>query len=385
VAEELTPRVIVIGAGVMGASVAYRLAQAGADVTVLEAGRVGGGTSGVSIAWTNAHRKPPRAYHDLNVAGMQAHAALRDEFGAIPWWHSGGSVEWELPAQQADQRANVERLQSWDYAAEWIDLAQLVELEPDIDPDVVDGAPIAFFPDEGWLDPVPYAHAMLSAAQRRHGAKLLCGVRVTDLVVRGHRVCGVRCADGTQHEGDMVVNCAGRWTNDLVREAGLHLPMASTAGFLVFTPPVAACVNRVVRSPDIHTRPDGGGRLVLIGATEVVPSLDATLTPAMPEAGTDAAGASTVTVNRRGGSRGGAHRHSSNPSRSVFRRGPGAARGGLLSRDHAQRGDALGIPWRGGGRRNRTWPGSRGTCRIPAGAVLQLTVQSPERPSPSPA
>ena len=62
-------RTIVIGAGVMGASVAYRLAQGGAAVTVLEAARIGGGTSGISFAWTNAHRKPPKPYHDLNVAG----------------------------------------------------------------------------------------------------------------------------------------------------------------------------------------------------------------------------------------------------------------------------------------------------------------------------
>ena len=49
-------KTIVIGAGVMGASVAYRLAQAGAAVTVLEATRVGGGTSGISFAWTNGGR-----------------------------------------------------------------------------------------------------------------------------------------------------------------------------------------------------------------------------------------------------------------------------------------------------------------------------------------
>ena len=90
-------KTIVIGAGVMGASVAYRLAQAGAAVTVLEATRIGGGTSGISFAWTNAHKKPPKPYHDLNVAGMKAHAALADEFGATPWWHGGGSLEWEAP------------------------------------------------------------------------------------------------------------------------------------------------------------------------------------------------------------------------------------------------------------------------------------------------
>src|SRR5580692_254886 len=70
-------RTIVIGAGVMGASVAYRLAQAGAAVTVLEATRIGGGTSGISFAWTNAHEKPPKPYHDLNVAGMKATSGVR--------------------------------------------------------------------------------------------------------------------------------------------------------------------------------------------------------------------------------------------------------------------------------------------------------------------
>jgi hypothetical protein len=56
---------------------------------VLEAARIGGGTSGISFAWTNAHKKPPKPYHDLNVAGMKA-AALADEFGTTPWWHDGG-------------------------------------------------------------------------------------------------------------------------------------------------------------------------------------------------------------------------------------------------------------------------------------------------------
>jgi len=90
-------KTIVIGAGVMGASVAYRLALAGATVTVLEAKRVGGGTSGISFAWTNAHKKPPKPYHDLNVAGMKAHAALADEFGVateqgFPFWRAQGTI-----------------------------------------------------------------------------------------------------------------------------------------------------------------------------------------------------------------------------------------------------------------------------------------------------
>jgi glycine/D-amino acid oxidase-like deaminating enzyme len=282
------PKVIVIGAGVMGASAAFRLAQAGAEVTVLEAGRVGGGTSGISFAWTNSHNKPPRAYHDLNVAGMRAHAGLREEFGATPqgasWWHGGGSVEWEPPEARAAQAANVERLRSWGYAAEWITSRDLAELEPDIDRSTVGDAPIAYFPEEGWLDPIPYAHAMLSAA-RRHGARLICGARVSDLVLRGDRVTGALTADGVRHEADVVVNCAGRWANDPVRDAGLHLPLAPTVGLLVLTPPVATSLSRVVRTPMIDARPDGAGRLMLHwNPADPMVSIDTKPSPDMTEA-----------------------------------------------------------------------------------------------------
>lgn len=278
-------RTIVIGAGVMGASVAYRLAQAGAAVTVLEATRIGGGTSGISFAWTNANKKPPRPYHDLNVAGVKAHAALADEFGATPWRHGGGSLEWEAEPDRAAQRQNVEQLQSWGYAAEWLTPHQVQELEPDIDPAVIGDAPVAFFPDEGWLDPVVYAHAMLSAARRRHGAEIICGARIVDLIMTGDRVSGVRTADGRQYDADIVVNCAGRWTNEATRDAGLHLPLAPTVGFLVFTPPVAASLARVVRTPVINARPDGAGRLMLHwNPTDAELAFDKPLSPSMSEA-----------------------------------------------------------------------------------------------------
>jgi glycine/D-amino acid oxidase-like deaminating enzyme len=278
-------RTIVIGAGVMGASVAFRLAQAGAAVTVLEATRIGGGTSGISFAWTNSHNKPPRPYHNLNVAGMKAHAALADEFGATPWWHGGGSLEWVAEPECTAQRENIEQLRSWGYAAEWVTLGQVQELEPDIDPATIGDAPVAFFPEEGWLDPVVYAHAMLSAARRRHGATVVCGARVVDLIMASDRVTGARVADGTQYEADIVVNCAGRWTNETTRDAGLHLPLAPTIGFLVFTPPVAASLSRVVRTTVVHARPDGAGRLMLHwNPTDANLRFDTPLSPSMPQA-----------------------------------------------------------------------------------------------------
>jgi glycine/D-amino acid oxidase-like deaminating enzyme len=276
------PGIIVIGAGVMGASVAYRAAVAGASVTVLEAGRIGGGTSSCSFAWTNSNQKTPRPYHDLNVAGMKAHAALAEEFGATPWWHGGGSVEWEAPENRQAQQAKVERLRAWGYAAEWITPKQLLELEPDIDPAQIGDAPIAYYSGEGWLDPVVYIAAMLGAARSR-GAVVISGARVAETVVRGGRMTGVKTADGRLFEADIVLNCAGRWANDPVSDAGLHLPLAPTVGLLAYTPPVAARVGRVVRSPDIHTRPDGAGRLVCIGPMEAVPAFDPHPAASLPE------------------------------------------------------------------------------------------------------
>jgi glycine/D-amino acid oxidase-like deaminating enzyme len=83
----------------------------------------------------------------------------------------------------------------------------------------------------------------------------------------------------------MVVNCAGRWTNEVVSEAGLHLPLAPTVGFLVFTPPVASSLSRVVRTSVIDARPDGAGRLLLHwNPTDATLRIDDVLRPSMREA-----------------------------------------------------------------------------------------------------
>jgi glycine/D-amino acid oxidase-like deaminating enzyme len=256
-------KAIVVGAGVVGSAVAYRLAEAGAQVTVVEAGRVGGGTSGISFAWTNSNNKLPRAYHDLNVAGMMAHAALAEEFGGAPWFHRSGSIEWRRsPEEQDAHRAKIERLRSWGYAADWITRSDLAELEPDIDPDQVGDAPISLCPDEGWVDPVVYADAMIKRAVR-HGALLKTGRKVVDVVTRNGKATGVRTEDGTLHEGDIVVNCAGRWADGIAEDPGLRIPLAPTVGFIVFTPPVATSVSHLIHSSDVHLRPDGAGRLMM--------------------------------------------------------------------------------------------------------------------------
>lgn len=253
---------IVVGAGIIGTSIAYRLAEAGHAVTIVERHHPGAGTSGASFAWTNSNEKTPYGYHLINVLGMRAHRALENEFGARPWYHGGGAVEWKTdPAEAAELAERVERLKGWNYPAEWIDPRDLRTLEPALAAGASGDAPIAYFPDEGWVDPTVYVEFFLQKA-RALGA-VLRRETVTGLVLRGTSVTGIRTASGETIEADVVVNCTGRWANDLGQEARLSFPLAPTLGLLVVTVPAASGVRRVIRTTGVNFRPDGAGRVML--------------------------------------------------------------------------------------------------------------------------
>jgi glycine/D-amino acid oxidase-like deaminating enzyme len=278
-------KAIVVGAGVVGSAVAFRLAQAGAQVMLIEAGRVGGGTSGISYAWVNANNKPPRSYHDLNVAGMKAHAGLREEFGEAPWYHQTGGIEWAATEEDgAALKARAERLGSWGYAIDFISRKELSELEPDLDLGQFRDPTVAFCPEEGWIDPVVYADAMVKRAIKS-GATLMTGTKVVDIVVRNGAARGVKTADGAAHEADVVVNCAGRWADTVGQDTQLRIPLAPTTGFLAFTPPVATSVARPIRGATVQFRPDGAGRLMVrAGDLDRQVTLDTVASPTLPAA-----------------------------------------------------------------------------------------------------
>ncbi|MFE2756281.1 NAD(P)/FAD-dependent oxidoreductase [Actinosynnema sp. NPDC059335] len=259
----MVAHVVVVGAGVYGAAVAASLARRGARVTVVDAGAPGGGTSGATFSWTNSCGKQPRSYHDFNVAGMEAHRRLAADVPHGGWYHETGNLEWAAAAGARDAlRAKVAGVLDYGYEARWLSRDEALALEPDLDPAALPDDGIAYFPREGWVEPVPLIGHLLATAVSRD-AEVVHDDAVTGLDVTGDTVRAVRLASGRRIAVDAVVDCAGPRAARIAGLAGLALPMRNTRGVLVHTSPVAVAAARVVHAPDVHLRPDGAGRLLL--------------------------------------------------------------------------------------------------------------------------
>jgi D-hydroxyproline dehydrogenase subunit beta len=258
-------RCVVIGAGVLGATVATSLAGSGMRVTLLEQDRPGHATSRWSFAWLNSNDKAPRHYHDLNHAGMKAWADLASDLDGDAWYRPAGHLE--LATDVAELTARVDRLARWGYPARLVDAAEAAVLEPSLRPRP--GATAAWFGEEAYLLTEPLIDRLLARAVSR-GAALLTGDqgRVTGL--DGTKV---RTAAGDIHQADEIVCCAGRWTPELAALAGQACPVplvawetaGSTApGLVVQAGPVAPPGPvRILHTPELSLRPHSDGTVRL--------------------------------------------------------------------------------------------------------------------------
>lgn len=258
-------KVAVIGAGVIGASVARELARRGDDVVVVESASPGAGTTSTSFAWVNANTKEPLDYFELNRAGMRAHRMLADAVGAAPWWFPTGNLEWATDRDGVERLdGRVARLQQRGYDAQRLSHGEVAALEPDVD--VPDGCAPVFFGDEGHCLPIVLLAFLLGQA-RDAGARVRARSRVVALEEGDH---GVRLhfdGDGAESiTADAVVCCTGRWTAeliDLVPMLGPQDQEAATLGYLATTSPVPVRLSRILTTPSLNVRPAGGGRLLL--------------------------------------------------------------------------------------------------------------------------
>jgi glycine/D-amino acid oxidase-like deaminating enzyme len=256
-------RCVVIGAGILGASVAARLASAGMRVTLLDRDRPGRGTSRWSFAWLNSNDKAPRHYHDLNHAGIRAWAELAGDLDGDAWYRPSGHVELADPGDPGtgELAARVSRLTEWGYPARIIDPAEAARLEPAL------RAPTAgaFFLREGYLLTEPLIARLVTRAQS-HGTEVRTGEpgRVTRL--EPGTVPRVRTAAETVLEADEVICCAGRWTPELaaVPLVPWRIPGSTAPGLAVRIGPVnPPGPSRLVHTPDLALRPHPGGLLHL--------------------------------------------------------------------------------------------------------------------------
>lgn len=248
--------VIVVGAGVIGSAVAYRLARSGARVTVLEAGRPAGGTSGTTLAWLNSNNKNPLPYHLLNRAGMAEHAVLARELNGGAWLHLDGNFIWGRP----DLLDLVERQRGRGYEVQVLTPEEVGAIEPDLAvPAGIDR--VAFYPAEGYVD-VPVLVGALLRAARQHGAKVRSGAAVTGFRREGERVTGVR-TEAEEISADQVVLCVGRWTDRLLEAVDMPLPLAPSWGLVAVSNPLPIALRSLVHTPEVNFRPDGAGRVLM--------------------------------------------------------------------------------------------------------------------------
>lgn len=258
-------RLVVIGAGVLGASLADELARAGASVTVLDRDRPGEGTSRWSFAWLNANGKTPRAYHDLSVSALAAWDRLaRDLEGAADWYRPVGNLVWVRPDQWPDLAGRMTLLNRWGYPGEFVSPALVAEREPALRlPARV--REVAWFPDEGYVLTEPLITARLRRAAA-HGARLRTGP-AGEVVAVEERLGGgvsVRTADGGRVPADAVVCCAGRWTPEVTAHTGTEVPLVDwrapgspAPALVVRVGPVTAPPQRLLHTPTVHVRAHG--------------------------------------------------------------------------------------------------------------------------------
>lgn len=251
-------RVVIAGAGIIGASIAYHLARRGARVTILEKQRPGAGATQNSFAWINSFSKQPRSYYELNLLGIAGWRRWSTEIGdlRVQW---GGSVQWQPPGAESEKlRKTVARLEEWGYSAHLIDPAEIATLTPGIA--AGPSAAACFADQEGTVDPVEALGAVLKKAQA-FGAKLEYPCEVTGISTAGGRVRGVETSRGPM-EADYLVLAAGVDTTRLAKMVEVNVPLKDSPGALAHTRPCARMLDRLALAPRANMKQNPDGRIV---------------------------------------------------------------------------------------------------------------------------
>jgi sarcosine oxidase subunit beta len=257
-----TADVIVIGAGVQGASLAFHLASRGARVVVVERSVSGAGATGRSSGLV-------RMYYDLLAEAKLAWASFqwfRDWDARVggECGFTGTGFLWIEPASlEARVRANSASHRELGVDSRVIGPDEIREIAPALE---VGDEIAAYEPGSGYADPSMTATSFLAAARQR-GARLLTGAEVTAIPVAGGRVTGVRTTRGDV-DAPAVVDAAGAWARGVAALAGLEIPVdvwRHDTGYLGLPDAVQRPIPVVIdNSRGMYFRPEGSD-LLLVG------------------------------------------------------------------------------------------------------------------------
>ena len=262
-------RVVVIGGGIAGCSVAYHLAKLGwRDVVLLERRELSCGTTWHAAGLVGQLR----ATHNLTRLakyGADLYERLEAETGQATGFRRPGSLSLARNAERMHELARLASMaRCFDVDAEVITPAEAGRRWPLLRTDDLAGA--VWLPRDGRTNPIDTTLALAKGA-RQGGVTILENTAVTAIRTRGGAVAGVGTSRG-DIACEVVVNCAGMWARDLGAMAGVAVPLHASEHFYIVTEPMDGVTADlpVLRDPDghIYVREEVGG--LLMGGFEPV-------------------------------------------------------------------------------------------------------------------
>ncbi|WP_374393230.1 FAD-dependent oxidoreductase [Tabrizicola sp.] len=253
-------RVVIVGGGIIGCSVAYHLTSLGwTDVVLLEQGRLSGGTT-----WHAAGLVGQLRSH-ANMTGLirystELYAGLEAETGLATGWKNCGSLS---VARTDDRMTQLKRTaaaaRAQGVAVEVISAAEAGALWPVMEVADLKGA--VWLPGDGKANPTDLTQSLAKGARSR-GARIHEKVRVTGIATRDGRATGVQTDQG-EIAAEVVVNCAGQWARKVGQMCGVAVPLHSAEHMYIVTGRIQGVHPDlpVMRDPDgyIYFKEEVGG------------------------------------------------------------------------------------------------------------------------------
>ncbi|MCI0745794.1 MAG: FAD-dependent oxidoreductase [Verrucomicrobia subdivision 3 bacterium] len=258
-------KVLVVGGGVIGTSVAYHLTRLGwKDVVLVEQNALAGGTTW-HAAGLIGRLRTTNSMTKINKYSAELYSSLEKETGHSVGWKQVGSLIVGRSRERMQQLARSAAMAEWfGVEVQIISAKAALEKWPLLRIDDVLGA--AWLPHDGKLIPKELTLALAKGAQSR-GARIVEGVRVLDIEHRNGRVTGVVTNSGSV-AAEYVVLCGGMWTRELGLRCGVTIPLYPVEHHYVVTEPIPGAFDElpVGRDPDLCIYFRGEGDAVVLGA-----------------------------------------------------------------------------------------------------------------------